>query len=83
MNLIHLWSFNFQPHIARLFGKKDNSSNIMPMQYKDVEKLLETEKSRCRRLQDQLSQARAEVVALQRESKPIFKRFLIICEVSR
>lgn len=67
-------SFNFQPHIARLFGKKDNSSN-MPMQYKDVEKLLETEKSRCRRLQDQLSQARAEIVALQRESKPVFEIF--------
>ena len=64
-------SFYFQPHLSRLFGKKDNSSNIMPMQYKDVEKLLETEKSRCRRLQDQLSQSRAEVVALQRESKSV------------
>lgn len=47
----------------------------MPMQCKDVEKLLETEKSRCRKLQDQLSQARAEIVALQRESKPIFEIF--------
>lgn len=54
----------------------------MPMQYKDIEKLLETEKSRCRRLQDQLSQARAEIVALQRESKFIFEILFFTCEVS-
>ncbi|GIY55189.1 hypothetical protein CEXT_373211 [Caerostris extrusa] len=54
-----------RPHIARLFGKKDHPVQALP--HRDVEKLLETERSRCRRLQDQLSQARAEKMALQRQ----------------
>ncbi|XP_035230505.1 citron Rho-interacting kinase-like, partial [Stegodyphus dumicola] len=61
-----------RPHISRLFGKKD-STPANPGQYRDVEKLLETEKSRCRRLQDQLSQARAENMALQREISNLMK----------
>ncbi|XP_054717989.1 citron Rho-interacting kinase-like [Uloborus diversus] len=59
-----------KPHLTRLFGKKDSTT---PIQSRDVEKLLETERSRCRRLQDQLSQARAENMALQREISNISK----------
>ncbi|CAL1290237.1 unnamed protein product [Larinioides sclopetarius] len=55
----------------RLFGKKE--STMQPAPPRDLEKLLETERSRCRRLQDQLSQARAEKMALQREISNLTK----------
>ncbi|GFQ97107.1 hypothetical protein TNCT_612931, partial [Trichonephila clavata] len=60
-----------RPNISRLFGKKDNPVQAPPP--RDVERLLETERSRCRRLQDQLSQARAEKMALQREINAMSK----------
>ncbi|GFW95533.1 hypothetical protein TNCV_1722332 [Trichonephila clavipes] len=60
-----------RPNISRLFGKKDNPIQAPPP--RDVERLLETERSRCRRLQDQLSQARAEKMALQREINALSK----------
>ncbi|GFT00684.1 hypothetical protein NPIL_303761 [Nephila pilipes] len=60
-----------RPNISRLFGRKDNPIQAPPP--RDVERLLETERSRCRRLQDQLSQARAEKMALQREINAISK----------
>ncbi|XP_055940055.1 citron Rho-interacting kinase-like [Argiope bruennichi] len=58
-------------NISRLFGKKENTIQAAPP--RDLEKLLETERSRCRRLQDQLSQARAEKMALQREISNLSK----------
>lgn len=55
-----------RPPLSRLFGKKE-SQNSLPMPFKEVENLLEKEKGRCRRLQDLLSQSRAENMSLQRE----------------
>ena len=60
---------------AKLFGKdhnKENTGFVMPHQYHELEDLLSQERSSNRQLHEQITKARAEIVALKSGSKCIF-----------
>ncbi|XP_076331599.1 citron Rho-interacting kinase-like isoform X2 [Tachypleus tridentatus] len=59
----------------RFFGNKgrETGSSTIPLQWRELEGMLERERAKCRRLQEQLDKSRAEVMACKAETGHISK----------
>ncbi|XP_067132283.1 citron Rho-interacting kinase-like isoform X3 [Centruroides vittatus] len=51
----------------KLFGNRKENLPLIPLQYRELEAMLEKERSKCRRLQEQLNKARSEILECRTE----------------